>query len=183
VDGKTVLVHGVLGGVGALAAQLAAWRGANVIGTVRRCQDVDQVDTTTISDVVALDGTEISQAIRASAPGGVDRIIEVAFSENVDLDSAVARHGTVIAAYGTRRARPDFPFWPMLFNNVTIRLLASDDFSAESKRLAVVDLTTAAEEGVLGIQVGDPLPLEYAAEAHERVAVGSRRRVLLTPSR
>jgi D-arabinose 1-dehydrogenase-like Zn-dependent alcohol dehydrogenase len=35
-----VLVHGVLGGVGSLAAQLAAWNGATVIGTVRRSRDL-----------------------------------------------------------------------------------------------------------------------------------------------
>lgn len=34
VGGTTVLVHGVLGGVGSMAAQLAAWGGATLIGTV-----------------------------------------------------------------------------------------------------------------------------------------------------
>jgi hypothetical protein len=38
-------------------------------------------------------------AIRALAPDGVDRIIEVASSENVDLDAAVAKNNAVIAAY------------------------------------------------------------------------------------
>src|SRR3954463_11856295 len=44
VAGTTVLVHGVLGGVGALAAQLAVWSGATVIGTVRRSSDLEHVD-------------------------------------------------------------------------------------------------------------------------------------------
>ena len=43
VDGLTVLVRGVLGGVGALAAQLARWGGAAVIGTVRRAGDLQRV--------------------------------------------------------------------------------------------------------------------------------------------
>jgi NADPH2:quinone reductase len=43
VAGKAVLVHVVLGGVGWLAAQLAAWRGATVIGTVRRHSDLPEV--------------------------------------------------------------------------------------------------------------------------------------------
>jgi NADPH2:quinone reductase len=58
----------------------------------------------------------------------VDLIVEIAFSENIDLDAAVARNGAVIAAFATRRDRPDFPFWPMLFDNITIRLLGVDDF-------------------------------------------------------
>ncbi|WSF45600.1 hypothetical protein OG548_41990 [Streptomyces sp. NBC_01356] len=39
-----MLVHGALGGVGSLAAQLARWGGATVIGTVRRSSDLDGVD-------------------------------------------------------------------------------------------------------------------------------------------
>jgi hypothetical protein len=38
-----------------------------------------------------------------------------------------------IAAYASRQDRPTFPFWPMLFNNTTIRLLGSDDFPSEAK--------------------------------------------------
>jgi NADPH:quinone reductase len=41
---KTILVQGVLGAVGSMAAQLARWGGATVIGTVARTSDLDQVD-------------------------------------------------------------------------------------------------------------------------------------------
>ncbi|MGO8861443.1 MAG: NADPH:quinone reductase, partial [Acidimicrobiales bacterium] len=118
-------------------------------------------------------------AIRAHGPDGVDRIIEVAFSDNVDLDAAVAKKQTVIAAYATRHERPDFSFWPMLFNNVTIRLLGSDDFPIEAKRQAAADLTAAASENALSMGIGPLLPLEMIAEAHDRVDAGSTDRVLL----
>ena len=144
VAGQTVLVHGVLGAVGSLAAQLAHWAGATVIGTVRRAADLDRPTGAAATRTVALDSLDPAAAIRDHAPHGVDRIIEVAFSENVDLDAAVARNGTVIAAYATRDPRPSFDFWPMLFDNVTIRLLGSDDFPADAKRQAAADLTQAA---------------------------------------
>lgn len=130
VTGATVLVHGVLGGVGSLAAQLAHWGGATVIGTVRRTADLAQV-----------------------------------------RDAAVS--------YATRHDRPDFPFWPMLFNNVTICLLGSDDFPAAAKQQAATDLTTATRDGALSIAIGDPLPLEHAADAHDRVDAVMRERVVL----
>jgi NADPH2:quinone reductase len=168
----------VLGAVGSLAAQLARWGGATVIGTVTRASDLDQADRA-VAHAVALDQVEPAGAIRAYAPEGVQRIIEVAFSENADLDADVAAPGAVIAAYATRRERPDFPFWPMLFANLTIRLLGSDDFPPESKRQAAVDLTTAAREGALSISIADPLPLDRIAEAHDRVDAGTRERVLL----
>jgi NADPH2:quinone reductase len=178
VAGKTILVQGVLGGVGSVAAQLARWGGATVIGTVTRESDLDQVGAA-VAHAVALNQERPDEAIRACAPEGVHRIIEVAFSENVDLDAAVAAPDAVIAAYATRGDRPEFPFWPMLFANLTIRLYGSDDFPPAAKRQAAVDLTTAARDGALSIATGDPMPLDHIAEAHDRVDAGTRERVLL----
>jgi NADPH2:quinone reductase len=173
VAGQTVLVHGVLGAVGSIAAQLARWGGATVIGTVRRSGDLGEADASVALDSAAAD------AIRALAPDGVHRIVDVAFSDNADLDAAVAAPDAVIAAYATRDARPSFPFWPMLFANLTIRLLGSDDFPLEAKRQAAHDLTAAARERALSIPIGDPLRLDRIAEAHDRVDAGTRQRILL----
>jgi NADPH2:quinone reductase len=128
---------------------------------------------------VALDQPEVVDTVRAYAPDGIDRIIEVAFSDNVDLDAAVAKNQAVIAAYASRDDRPDFPFWPMLFGNITIRLLGSDDFPTEAKQQAATDLTTAAADGALTIAVGAAQPLEQIAQAHDRVDAGAPARVLL----
>jgi hypothetical protein len=107
----------------------------------------------------------------------VDRIIEVAFSDNIDLDAAVAKNQAVI--YATRQDRPDYPFWPMLFDNITIRLLGSDDFPPEAKQQAAADLTAAARDEAVSIPIGTPLPLEQAAEAHDRLDAGTHARTLL----
>jgi NADPH:quinone reductase len=178
VRGQTVLVQGVLGGVGSLAAQLARWGGATVISTVRRRGNLGQVPAW--GQAVALDEPDPARAIRALAPGGVNRIIEVAFSDNVDLDAAVAANQAVIAAYATRQDRSGFAFWPMLFDNITIRLLGSDDFPAAAKQQAAADLTAAARAGALSVTVDALLPLEQAAQAHDRVDQSARGRVLLT---
>jgi NADPH:quinone reductase len=179
VAGLTILVHGVLGGVGALAAQLAHWGGATVIGTVRQRADLERVTARAVAHAVALDAPDVAAVIRERAPAGVDRIIEVAFSDNIDLDAAVAGNQAVIAAYATRHDRPSLPFWPMLFGNITIRLLGSDDFPAAARQQAAADLTAAARDGALAIAVDAVLPLEQAARAHDRVDAGARGRVLL----
>lgn len=178
VEGRTVLVQGVLGAVGSIAAQLAVWRGATVIGTVRRQADLAQVDRA-IPHRVALDEADPVAAIRRLAPEGVDRIVEVAFSDNVELDAAVAAPEAVIAAYATREPRPAFDFWPMLFANLTIRLLGSDDFPAQAKRQAAKDLTAAAGAGALRVPIAEPLPLDRIADAHDKVDAGSRERVVV----
>jgi NADPH2:quinone reductase len=182
VAGKVVLVQGVLGSVASLAAQLAGWAGATVIGTVRRTSDLSQVTHPSVAHSIALDQPDAAAAIREAAGGDVDRIIEVAFSDNVDLDASVAGNNTIIAAYATRVDRPDFPFWPLLFNNVAIRLLGSDDFSPEAKISAAQDLTRAAAEQALDIPVRTTLALPETSRAHDAVDDGRRGRVLLTVS-
>jgi NADPH2:quinone reductase len=129
---------------------------------------------------VALDQVDPVAAIRRVAPDGVDRIVEVSFSDNAGLDAAVAAPEAVIAAYATRDPRPDFDFWPMLFANLTIRLLGSDDFPVAAKHRAAADLGAAARDGALRIPVDEPLPLDRIAEAHDRIDAGIRSRVVLS---
>jgi NADPH2:quinone reductase len=176
VDGLTVLVQGVRGGVASLAAQLATWGGATVIGTVRHATPADLPG---VAAVVALDDAPAA-AIRRIAPGGVDRVVEVAFDANVDLDAEVLKNLGTIAAFATGADRPTMPFWPLLFQNTTIRLLGSDDFPEEAKARAAADLTAAAGAGALSAPVAAVYPLERIAEAHDAVDSGSvHGRVLL----
>ena len=67
----------------------------------------------------------------------------------------------------------------MLFTNITIRLLGSDDFPLAAKRQAAMDLTDAATDGALSIPVGTHIALSEAAVAHDLVDGGARERVLL----
>jgi NADPH2:quinone reductase len=169
VDGQTILVHGVRGSVSSLAAQLARWAGATVIGTVRT--DAEAGEVSAADYVVSLESDPVA-AIRELAPDGVHRVVEVALSANADLDAAVVRNGAVIAAYASQKDRPEVPFWPMLFANVTIRLLGSDDFSREAKDAAARHLTAAAGQGALSVAVAATLPLARIADAHELIESG-----------
>jgi len=60
VTGQTVLVHGVRGAVSSLAAQLARWAGATVIGTVRTDAEAGQARAETAGHVVSLERALVS---------------------------------------------------------------------------------------------------------------------------
>lgn len=171
VAGRTVLVHGVAGAVGSVAAQLARWGGATVIGTVRTAIDLVRVGEGVVDHLVNFgDGT--AEAIRRQAPAGVDRIVEVALSANADLDAAVVANGAVISAYASDEERTTLPFWSLLFRNVTVRLLGSDDFSTEARQRAVQDLTKAVATGAVSVRIAALHPLERIAAAHDLVESG-----------
>jgi NADPH:quinone reductase len=171
VAGQRIVVHGVRGSVGSLAAQLARWAGAEVIGTVRTDAEVRHVSPQTADHVVSLE-TGPAETVRALAPGGVSRIVEVALSANADLDAEIVGNGAVVAVYASPDSRPTLPLWPMLFANVTIRLLGSDDFPQAAKDAAARDLTTAAASSALSVAVAEVLPLERIAAAHDLIESG-----------
>jgi NADPH:quinone reductase len=60
----------------------------------------------------------------------------------------------------------------MLFANVTIRLLGSDDFPQAARDAAARDLTTAAASSALSVAVAEVLPLERIAAAHDLIESG-----------
>ena len=61
------------------------------------------MDPTWVATAVALDSPDAVERIRALAPDGVDRVVEVSLSDNADLDvadldAAVLAVGGVLAA-------------------------------------------------------------------------------------
>lgn len=58
------------------------------------------------------------------------------------------------------------PVLPLLFANVSLRMLGSDDFSSTAKRLAVQDLAEAAAAGALTAAVSARYPLTDVAGSH-----------------
>jgi NADPH:quinone reductase len=55
---------------------------------------------------------------------------------------------------------------------VTIRLLGSDDFSADAKDAAARDLTRAAAQSALSVAIAEIIPLARIAAAHELIESG-----------
>ena len=169
VRGRTVLVAGASGAVGSIAATLAAWGGATVLATVRSPGDADAARRAGAAHVVVLDGSDVAAAIHRIAPRGVDRIIEVALGPNAALDADVLAQGGVLAVYSSPEAEPRIPFWPLLFNNIVIRFLGSDDFAAADKRRAADDLVTCLTERRLTVDLAQRFSLDQIAAAHEAV--------------
>jgi NADPH2:quinone reductase len=168
VNGRTVLVQGASGSVGLCAVQLARFAGARVIGTVRSSSDEAGARNAGAHDVVLSD-KELTRRVRAIAPEGVDHIVEVAFGANIEADVDLLKPGGSIATYATENAAPKVPFWQMVFKNLRVFFLGSDDFPKEAKLQAVRDLNAALEAGWPGFEIGEKIPLVEIARAHELV--------------
>jgi len=180
VAGRTVLVQGAGGAVGICAAALARRAGARVIGTVRSSAEEPAARTAGAHEVV-LNDHGLVERMKTLASDGVDHIVEVAFGANIDADVEMLKMGGSIGAYATDNATPKIPFWLMVFKNIRVFLVGSDDFPPEAKVAATLDLNDALETGWAGFDIGERIPLAEIAKAHELVEHPVRRgRVVVT---
>jgi NADPH:quinone reductase len=168
VSGRTVLVQGAAGSVGLCAVQLARLAGARVIGAVRSPSDEATAKNAGAHQVLLSD-TELVAHVRTLAPEGIDHIVEVAFGANIEADVELLKMGGSIASYATDKATPQIPFWQMVFKNIRVFCLGSDDFPTEAKVEAGRDLNAALEAGWQGFEIAERVPLADIARAHELV--------------
>ena len=174
VCGKNVLVQGAGGTVGLCAVQLARRAGAYVIGTVRSPAEEETARNAGAQEVVRND-QGANALVTALASKGIDHIVEVAFAANLETDLELLKMGGSIASYATDIGNPKIPFWPMVFKNIRLFFLGSDDFPADVKTLAAHDLNAALEAGWSGFEVAEQIPLAEIARAHELVERPVRR--------
>jgi NADPH2:quinone reductase len=185
VAGRVVLVQGGAGSVGVCAVELARRDGARVIATVRSADDEAVATRAGAHSVVQTGGVpadEIVAHIRKLAPEGVAHIVEVAFDANIEIDAAILAQGGSLAAYATKDPSPRVPVWQLVFNNIRVYFLGSDDFPAEAKNAAVRDLNAALEAGWPGFESIQRFAWPAIAEAHEAVESGKAHgRAVVTP--
>jgi NADPH2:quinone reductase len=180
VAGRTVLVQGAGGAVGMCSAALARHAGARVIGTVRSSAEEPAARMAGAHEVVLNDHGLVA-GVKVLAPDGVDHIVEVAFGANIDADVEMLKMGGSIGAYATDTARPKIAFWLMVFKNIRVFFLGSDDFPTAAKVAATQDLNDALQAGWAGFEIAERIPLAEIARAHELVEHPARRgRVVVT---
>ena len=162
-EGDTVLVHGAAGGVGLMAVQLAALRGARVVGTVGG-DGADLVRRLGAEPVRY--GAGLADRVRAVAPDGVDAALDLVGTDeavDVSLELVADRQRiATIAAFG--RAAAD-----------GIRALGGGpgaDPGTELRDAARAELAALAGAGRLEVVVAGSFPLEEVAAAHRHGMAG-----------
>ena len=168
VDEGTVVVQGGAGAVGACAVQFAHQAGARVIATCRAESD-KAIAARAGADEVLLTSENLVERIRALAPDGVDHIVEVAFGANIKTDTEVLAQGGSIATYATNAPMPEIPVWQLVFVNARLFFVGSDDVPADAKIEATRAINAALESGWQGLDIGEVVPLDQIARAHELV--------------
>jgi NADPH2:quinone reductase len=181
LTGATVLVAGGAGAVGHAAIELARWgRAATVIATVSSEEKARLAREAGAHHVVNYREDDAVARIRELAPGGVDRVVEVALKANLELDLAVgATHVVTYAATGDESVA--VPVRRLMTPNVVLRFVLVYTIPRAALRRAVADVSEAVRQGALTTLPLHRFPLERAAEAHDAVEAGAVGKVIVEP--
>ncbi|MFF3461846.1 NADP-dependent oxidoreductase [Streptomyces sp. NPDC002619] len=157
-SGQSVLIAGATGGVGVLAVQLAAARGAEVIATARPDTDrwIRGLGAALTVDYTALDVTE---QVRRTHPGGIDAF--------VDLTLDTARFGAYagLVRDGGAAASVTFTAPPELLASERI---AVDNYTMQDKPDLLARITVEAASGRITVPVQRIVTLDGVPEALAR---------------
>jgi NADPH2:quinone reductase len=180
VEGRTVLVQGGAGAVGACAVQLAHRAGARVIATCRSKNDTEIAWRAGADEVLVTD-ERLVERIKGVAPAGVDHIVEVAFDANIKADVEVLAQGGSIATYATGAPMPEIPVWLLVFSNARLFFVGSDDIPTAAKLEATRAMNQALVAGWKGLDIAERFSLDDIARAHEFIEHATKSgRVIVT---
>ena len=173
VEGKTVLVTGGAGAVGRYACQMAALGGARVITTV---SSAAKAAHSGVSDWINYREADVAGAVMELTGGaGVDRIVDVDFAANQQTALAVLKPGGTVAAYASAsEMAPELSFYPLMFRNITLRMLIVYQLDPATRRRGEAALTSWLEAGALSHAVVPVRGLSNTARAHEMVGAGEK---------
>lgn len=126
------------------------------------------------ADVVVNYKTEdvVARVREVTAGQGVERIIEVDFGTNVELDVQLLKPDGDIVVYGSNAPQIAVPFAPMILKNVRLRFFIVYNLSRDDRRNAIAGLTSMLANNGLTHNIAARLPLEKIADAHELVEQG-----------
>ena len=183
IAGKTVLIQGGAGAVGHCAIQLARWGGARVITTVSSRQKAEKAHQARAHHVINYTEEDVAEKVLSLTNGaGVDRIVEVAFGQNLPTTLKVLRPHGVIACYASdRQPTPTLPFYAFMMKNQTLRWVFMYELLPADLTAALSDIClwlsgVGAESTVLNPPVDHIdriFPLQDTALAHEYLESGA----------
>ncbi|MFI7420540.1 NADP-dependent oxidoreductase [Nonomuraea sp. NPDC049684] len=169
-EGETMLISGATGGVGALAVQLAAARGARVIATARPGAEAGFVTGLTAAEVELVDhGGDLPAQVRALAPAGVDAVLHLA-GDGAELAGLLRGGGRIASTLGlTPDAVQGVP--------VTVHTVMADP-----NPRTLGELAARVASGALRVPISATYPLEQAPEAFAAFRAGTLGKIAVTCS-
>lgn len=173
--GRTVLVHGGAGSVGALAIQIARDAGARVLATVSTDEKADIARVAGAAETINYRTSDVADAVRDLTVGkGVDHIVDVDFGANHSVNAASIAVNGSIAAYSSPSA-PVFQmdYYAFAARAARLRFVQVYLLDATERAAAISGLTDLLQRQALSPRIAQRFPLDQIVAAHEAQESGA----------
>lgn len=178
--GRTVLVTGGAGAVGNAAIQIASLSGATVLATVSTGEKAEIARQAGANTVINYREADVAQQLGDLAPNGVDRVVDVALSDNFPSYQQSLADRAVVASYArTGNSIVQLPYDPLAARNIDVHFRKVFGFGSELLGAAISELTDWLAAGRLLPLPSVCLSLDDIAEAHEIVEAGAMGKVMI----
>lgn len=175
VKGRNVLVIGAATSVGHYVAQVAARRGARVIGTVGSAEKAAHARTAGVAEVIDYKREDVAQRVKDLTDGiGADAVVDMDFSTTAALlaQGILRPHGELVSYGSNSMDAVPVPFRDLLFRGITLRFFVVYELTAAERAKAIADLNALLAEKALRHTIAAHYPLHDIAAAHEAVEQG-----------
>jgi NADPH:quinone reductase len=166
LPGEIVLVSGATGGVGGFAVQLAAARGAYVVGTARPGEDDAYLRDLGARDTVDFTG-DVPAAVVALRPGGIHAVVHLA-GDGLELADLLVAGGRIASTVG------------LTGDHLGGRAVQVTPVTAAPVRQALERLAADVVNGQLTVPVQRTYPLADVPRALADFAAGTRGKLAIS---
>ncbi|HVW28204.1 MAG TPA: zinc-binding alcohol dehydrogenase family protein [Polyangiaceae bacterium] len=111
--GQNVVVTGATGAVGQAAVDLATWRGAHVLGTVRRPAQRISLEARGVRAAVVEHAAALPEAVSSAFPGGADVVFDTTGAYLAEAVAALAVEGRIAVIAAPRGGNVEVPVLPL----------------------------------------------------------------------
>jgi NADPH2:quinone reductase len=179
--GQTVLVSGGAGAVGHAAIELARFEDAgHVVASVSSEAKAELARLAGAQTVVNYRDADVVDQIRAAVPDGIDRFVEVALHQNLELDLGVAASQAVITSYAADESSiAHVPVRELMAPNLTLRFMLLYTLPPRQLGEAIERTSEAVAAGALTTLPIHRFRLEQIAQAHAAVENGAVGKVVI----
>lgn len=173
--GETLLVHAVGSGVGTAAVQLGRALGCFVIGTARTADKLERAKPLGLGAGVLADGARFADGVRGHAPEGASVVLELVGGAYLDEDLRCTRPlGKIILVGLMAGTRHEVDLAMILRKRLRIMGTMLRARPLEEKisvmRTFEAQVVPLLARGLVAPVIDVVLPLDQAAQAHERMA-------------
>jgi NADPH:quinone reductase len=178
--GRSVVVFGAAGNVGAYVTQLARLGAARVIAIISSEAKAQIALAAGAYEVINYRTEDVAARVRKLTGGqGADFVIDVDAAANARHYGDMLAFGGKVVIYGSGQAQIPVPFRPMILGFGTLYFFIVYKLPPDAMRRTVDAVTDLLRRGVLRHPRTEVFALDQVAAAHERVEQGADAKVLV----